>query len=1124
MAELDDARSRLSNLHVNLKEARSLSSSSVRLQWEVQSSQPLHASQIEGYYVRYRQVEQSPINDVVRTTPSPLLDPFAVLSESTSGHTQHYHMLTVLSSQAPTNSYVLQQLQEYTQYEFFVVPFFRSVDGPPSNCRHARTLADFPSAAPHNVHVRLLNLTSVHISWQPLPVRNRNGLIQAYQLQLLQLTATNQPPNPMVNGANTYHPLAHPSASPHLNGWPPIMPSSSHLSSGPSSLPVSMALQSSDRSASSMFDAQMLRLQQPPSMAHNMFEHLSPLLESGNSLSAHHPSIDGSWALQFPPAWNSRNITTNGSVTSTLIGDLQTGATYQVRISAGNTIGFGPQSTPIVFRMDAQQLQQSDQQSGHIESNDKSNDESIIGKLRFHSQLPLLGQPSWLLLLLLFAFCATCGFSSTLAMHVLRKHRAAGVKSKKLTAFGGKLSGDLFTSGGGMPPVAALGAPEHGLHEPLWIERGWSGPIRASGDPNALSDCQKGTLRCSSSLYSARHPTCDYSALDSQNDYAEVDELVGLGSRCATARFESNACDSLQTNSSALLLSGPYASATLVDLNAPTGRVSVRDKNSVSLQIAFDCVRATFFSQSLSVRPRPFEQTLSSRETRAEYGYIGQHKPDLICQPMLYDPMIEPNSSTLLLQPSPSESGSQTTDEYSYRRYKWNANLPDQRNARKSQKTMPNASATLCSKSSTASSQLSNNSRASGRTLDVGAQSNAAHLNYLNAQNVALTNTALFQLGEHNKPNSSNPPFESFERDSPPPPAPGMFTPAAQYPNYSLYGQLTNKPTSGSNRNNLLAQRGHQTLNNRHQSKALHTSKAFEMRDGPSVNLISNPLHCHRVAASGLQGSLPSLADCGLNSSLNSSHPAGPSSRNGCVLLGELQSSIGNASRSVISSNGGNVTNNSMNSNNAHTNNGQLQSDNLYCEIEDAQRVQADFRRQLQQLGCTPESLQSEHSSIYYAGSEVGRQQAEQQRLAEQNDRLLSRPVRDFDEDDEEDEDVIDTEAKSARKTIESAPKERMPTFFGSVHVARSSKMAAERRPVVTHSPDDTEEFDRVASNVCYNYEASSNADRGVGASSSHNRLPLDQNERAESTSNNSLSPHQARPNEPMASFYRFND
>lgn len=49
-------------------------------------------------------------------------------------------MVTVLNGGA--SSYVLTDLRKYTKYEFFLVPFYKSVEGPPSNSQSAQTLED----------------------------------------------------------------------------------------------------------------------------------------------------------------------------------------------------------------------------------------------------------------------------------------------------------------------------------------------------------------------------------------------------------------------------------------------------------------------------------------------------------------------------------------------------------------------------------------------------------------------------------------------------------------------------------------------------------------------------------------------------------------------------------------------------------------------------------------------------------------------------------------------------------------------------------------------------------------------------------------------------------------------
>ena len=588
LAELEDARNRMTTLQVNLREARPLSPTSIRLQWDLHSSQPLHSSQIEGYYIRYRQVEpdESSTSSVVDGSFDPSSSSHTSFM-SVSGSTpisseQQYHMLTVLGAQTPMNTYLVQQLREYTLYEFFLVPFFRSVDGAPSNCRHARTFADFPSAAPQRLHVRLLNLTAVHVSWQPLPVSHRNGLIQAYQLHLTQLstlTSSNRELPSLPSGSITASsPIQ--SAYPMIAGTPPVM----HPAQPLDSVPPQWPLMAGPKTPVNGLDAQMLRLQHH-SMQHSQpYSHLPPgpalpsLLEPNPSF--HNPPhlADSSlWPSTPSLANNVRNITTNASITHTMITGLQPGALYQLRIAAGNLVGYGPQSETVMFRMDAQHLQQSSEQSSAADNDE----DSIISRFRFHGQLPLLNQPSWVILLLLFAFCATCGFSSTLAMHLLRKQRAAGAKGKKFGTFGGKLASELFVAGGGMPAVGALTAGDGRLGEPIWMDRGW-GNVRGTLEVGNTADECKTILQCGPEMYGgSRHAVPgEYTALEPQNDYAEVDELVNY--RAKPNHYESGQCDTLEAGSSSLLLPGPYATTTLINLNGPPSRVSVRDKNSVS--------------------------------------------------------------------------------------------------------------------------------------------------------------------------------------------------------------------------------------------------------------------------------------------------------------------------------------------------------------------------------------------------------------------------------------------------------------------------------------------------------------------------------------------------------------
>lgn len=68
---------------------------------------------VEGLYIRYRDL---------------------------SGGAQQFNMATVLNTDV--NSYTLANLRKYTKYQVFLVPFFKTIDGQPSNSMEVQTLED----------------------------------------------------------------------------------------------------------------------------------------------------------------------------------------------------------------------------------------------------------------------------------------------------------------------------------------------------------------------------------------------------------------------------------------------------------------------------------------------------------------------------------------------------------------------------------------------------------------------------------------------------------------------------------------------------------------------------------------------------------------------------------------------------------------------------------------------------------------------------------------------------------------------------------------------------------------------------------------------------------------------
>ncbi|GFS64213.1 roundabout homolog 2 [Trichonephila inaurata madagascariensis] len=149
---LDEARNRLNDVSIFLQDIVAISSTAVKMMWKVQGS----SGYIEGFYIRFLDL---------------------------SGGSQKYNMVTVLNG--GSTSYVLTDLKKFTKYEFFLVPFYKNVEGPPSNSKIAQTLEDVPSAPPDNLQVRVIGPQMATISWSPPPPQHRNGLLQGYSIRIL---------------------------------------------------------------------------------------------------------------------------------------------------------------------------------------------------------------------------------------------------------------------------------------------------------------------------------------------------------------------------------------------------------------------------------------------------------------------------------------------------------------------------------------------------------------------------------------------------------------------------------------------------------------------------------------------------------------------------------------------------------------------------------------------------------------------------------------------------------------------------------------------------------------------------------------------------------------------------
>lgn len=147
--ELIRARDRLNSEILQLSEVNPLSSTSVKIIWDILGAPDL----VDGLYIRYREMSDKP---------------------------PEYQMVTVMNAGA--TSYVLNDLKKFTRYEFFLVPFYKTIEGRPSNVKLAMTLEDVPSAPPENVHVGMINSTSAFVRWSPPAKNHHNGQLVGYKV------------------------------------------------------------------------------------------------------------------------------------------------------------------------------------------------------------------------------------------------------------------------------------------------------------------------------------------------------------------------------------------------------------------------------------------------------------------------------------------------------------------------------------------------------------------------------------------------------------------------------------------------------------------------------------------------------------------------------------------------------------------------------------------------------------------------------------------------------------------------------------------------------------------------------------------------------------------------------
>ena len=131
--DLAEVQNTLLSKVVELSSVEAISSTAIRVTWQITIE---NSAYVEGFFIRFRDM---------------------------SGGSQKFNMKTVMNS-AGAASHIITGLRKYTEYEVFLMPFYKMMEGQPSNSLHIQTLEDVPSAPPTNLRAEMVRRRSRSIS------------------------------------------------------------------------------------------------------------------------------------------------------------------------------------------------------------------------------------------------------------------------------------------------------------------------------------------------------------------------------------------------------------------------------------------------------------------------------------------------------------------------------------------------------------------------------------------------------------------------------------------------------------------------------------------------------------------------------------------------------------------------------------------------------------------------------------------------------------------------------------------------------------------------------------------------------------------------------------------------
>ncbi|XP_053605716.1 netrin receptor DCC-like [Plodia interpunctella] len=171
--ELVQARKYLQQNVLVMRRVEALSSTSLKVVWDVLTD---YNEYLEGVKIWY--------NGTTLNWRNVTTEELVILNSFHSGATLCSNGSLTNVDNSGSSSYILSGLMAYTQYDIFIMPFYKMLLGKPSNLMSGYTDDDVPSAPPQSVTAGVINATSAWIRWEPPPANTWNGELTGYLIEI----------------------------------------------------------------------------------------------------------------------------------------------------------------------------------------------------------------------------------------------------------------------------------------------------------------------------------------------------------------------------------------------------------------------------------------------------------------------------------------------------------------------------------------------------------------------------------------------------------------------------------------------------------------------------------------------------------------------------------------------------------------------------------------------------------------------------------------------------------------------------------------------------------------------------------------------------------------------------